>query len=338
MSMNWRTAAFFQAEGEQLVCTLCPHRCTFTRDGEMGACHVRRRMGQHLQTAAFATAVQHLDAVERKPFYHFKPASKVLTLASPGCSFRCLYCQNYRISQFGRAEEIPWQAETANPNEIITYTIQHQAAIGFSYAEPSLNAELTLALAELARPHGIDIIWKTNGFITPSAGKLLAPCLSAVNIDLKSLGSKRHKSLTGADIGPVLDTIALMHESGVWVEISTPLIPQINADETSLRAIARFIHALSPSIPWHLGRFNPDYKLRQLPPTSVEMLAMARRVALDTGLQHVYAEKGLGAEGRTTYCPSCSTPVIERDIWVLKQNHLRDGACPHCHSPVAGHW
>lgn len=336
--MNWQAANFFQAEGEQIVCTLCPHRCEFKQNGAVGECHVRRRQGNQLETASFATAVQHLDTIERKPLYHYKPASQVLTLASPGCSLRCLYCQNYRLSQFGRSEESTWQAQPASSDEIITYARQHQAAIGFSYAEPSLNAELTLELAGLARAHGIDIIWKSNGFLTPEAASVLAPCLSAVNIDLKSLDVKRHKSLTGAEIRPILDTIALFHEAGVWVEISTPLIPRINADEASLYAIARFIHSLNPHIPWHLGRFNPDYKLRHLPPTSVEMLAMGHQLALDVGLKHVYTERGLNAAGRTTYCANCSTPLLERDIWALKHNHLIDGACPTCHAPLAGHW
>ena len=155
--MNWQNAEFYRVEREQITCTLCPHACVFKQDGDIGECHVRRRKASHLETASYAVAVQHLDTIERKPLYHYKPASKVITLAAPGCSFRCLYCQNYRLSQFGRSEESTWQAQIANTDEIITYALQHQAAIGFSYAEPSLSAELTLALAEQAKPHGIDI-------------------------------------------------------------------------------------------------------------------------------------------------------------------------------------
>ncbi|MCP4696645.1 MAG: AmmeMemoRadiSam system radical SAM enzyme [Gammaproteobacteria bacterium] len=334
--MNWQVSKFFQASEDEVVCSLCPHSCTFKRDGDAGKCHVRRRKNMHLETASFATAVQHLDPIERKPLYHYKPAGKVLTLASPGCTFRCLYCQNYRLSQFGRSQEAIWRAEPVNISKIISFAAAHQAAIGFSYAEPSLNAELTLALAEAARPNGIDIIWKTNGFLTPGAAEELAPCLAAVNIDLKSLDAKQHRMLTGAPLAPILETIAIFYEAGVWLEFSTPLIPEFNA--AALRRIAAFICSIDPNIPWHLGRFNPDFKLRNLPPTSVEMLAKGRYTAFEAGLKYVYVERALGPEGRTTYCQSCSRPLIIRKLWGLEENFLIDGACPACKTPLTGRW
>lgn len=336
--MDWQTAQFFQINKDSITCTLCPHLCELKHHHQLGQCHVRRKTDKYLETAAFATSLQHLDAIERKPLYHYKPSSKVLTLASPGCSFRCLYCQNYRISQYGRSEDVPWQAKTADINQIITYAIQHQAAIGFSYAEPSLNAELTLELAKVAKPHLIDIIWKTNGFITPSAANKIIPCLAAVNIDLKSLNPKKHRSLTGADVASVLEIITLFYKAGIWIEISTPVIPKINADLYELKKIAEFIYAIDPSIPWHLGRFNPDHKLRNLPPTSTAMLKQGREMAFEVGLKHVYIERSLGIEARTTYCESCSHKLITRDIWALKVNHLIKGACPRCKTPLKGRW
>jgi hypothetical protein len=196
--MQWAPAAFYRAEGADLVCTLCPHECRLG-DGEVGACQVRRRTAARLETATFATTVRHIDPVERKPFYHFRPGSRVLTLAAPGCTFACHYCQNYRISQFGRVPEIAWSAEEVDPVEIVESAAGQGLSIALSYSEPTLAAELVLALAASGRGRGVPILWKSNGFITPGAIKRLAPCLEAVNVDLKAADESRRPA--GADPG-----------------------------------------------------------------------------------------------------------------------------------------
>jgi pyruvate formate lyase activating enzyme len=195
---SWRPASFFRDElssglrSSGLRCVLCPHECLLA-DGEEGLCHARRRRGAIVETATYAVAVKHLDTIERKPLYHYRPGTKVLTIAAPGCSLSCHYCQNFRLSQSGRVEELGWRASSADPHALIAEARAHHAAIGFSYSEPSLAIELAMDMAALARPAAIDMIWKTNGFIGPEVLAAVAPLLSAANIDIKAADDDRHR-------------------------------------------------------------------------------------------------------------------------------------------------
>ena len=307
-------------------------------DGESGQCHVRRRTGPRLETATFATTVWHLDAIERKPLYHFRPGAQALTLAAPGCSFRCGYCQNHRLSQYGRSPESPWSARPVDLDEVIASAAAADAAIAFSYSEPTLAAELTLALADRARGSGVELVWKTNGFITPEALDVVAPHLAAVNVDLKAIDETRHRGLTGAPLAPVLDAIGRFVRAGVWVEISTPLIPGVNADDDSIARLAETITRISPKIPWHLVRFMPDHRMRSLPPTSPGTLERAAALARQAGLQFVYVERALGLAGRNTQCPRCCETVVRRDIWRTIGDAAFDGQCPRCNHTLPGRW
>jgi pyruvate formate lyase activating enzyme len=335
--MQWTPARFSRPEADRIVCVLCPHECRLA-DGDVGACRVRRRSGDGLETASFATAVSHLDAVERKPLYHFRPGTRVLTLAPPGCTFACRYCQNYALSQFGREPDIPWTGAPVDPAAIVDRAAAHGAGVALSYSEPTLAAELTLALAAAARGRGVPILWKTNGFITAAAQAELAPCLAAVNVDLKAGDERSHRALTAAPLAPVLAALGRFAAAGIWVEVSTPLIPTVNADPDSLRRIADHVRALGPDVPWHLGRFNPEYRLKHLPPTADETFHLAVDVARAAGLRHVYIERALGPFGRRTACPTCGTTVVERDIWTTTLVTLVDGKCPTCGTSIPGRW
>jgi len=307
-------------------------------DGDSGLCQVRRRHGSRLETATFATSVRHLDTIERKPFYHYRPGRKVLTLAAPGCSFTCLYCQNYRLSQFGRVPEAPWRAEPVSTAALVAEAMQQDAAIALSYSEPSLAAELTLALAAAGRSHGVEILWKTNGFLTAEALAQISPWLAAVNVDLKAVDGHKHRALTGAPVGPVLEAIAAFIAAGVWVEISTPLIPKFNADLDSWRNIAAAVRDLGSNIPWHLLRFTPEYRLRRAKSTHPEVLNTARVIARESGLHYVYVERAYGPTARNTFCPQCGGEVVTRDIWATRAVSLVDGACPQYGFVIPGCW
>jgi pyruvate formate lyase activating enzyme len=335
--MRWTPAEFYRVDGANLVCTLCPHECTL-KEGEVGKCQVRRRSNDHLETATFATTVRHLDPIERKPFYHFRPGSSVLTLAAPGCTFACHYCQNYRISQFGQVPSVEWTAQPVDAHEIISEAVAANAAIALSYSEPTLAAELVLALFDAARDRGVPIIWKTNGFITLEAIERLAPCLDAVNIDLKAADESRHRALTGAPLAPVLEAMARFVAMGVWVEVSTPVIPRVNDDTAALNRMADNIASIDANIPWHLLRFSPEFRMRELPPTPPASLEEAVGIGRQAGLHYVYVERALGPEGRTTYCPSCGFELISRDIWATERSVLDDGACPRCCQVIPGRW
>ncbi|WUI02580.1 radical SAM protein [Spirillospora sp. NBC_00431] len=334
MAPTWRTALLASDEDEGRVrCELCPFHCVLA-DGRTGPCRVRRNSGGTLETATFTAAVTHLDAVERKPFYHLSPGAKVLTVAGPGCTFSCGYCINHRLSQYGREETAPWTGTPALPSELAERARAAGAMLGLSYSEPALAPELTLALAE----HGLPIVWKSNGFLTPRAIELVAPVLTAVNIDVKAADSGAHRRLTGAPLEPVLEAIAHFRDAGVWVEVCTPLIPGVSSSPGQLETIATALAAVSPTVPWHLLRFTPDFKMRRERPTAPAELASAREIGHQAGLQYIYVERALGAEGRRTVCPECGGVLVERGIWDGALSRLVDGACPDCGTRVPGHW
>ena len=320
-----------------LRCGLCPFGCVLG-EGQLGICRVRRNRGGALETATFTAAVAHLDAIERKPLYHVRPGSLVLTVAGPGCTFRCDYCINYRLSQFGREAAAPWTGAPARPAELVSQARAAGAAVGLSYAEPGLAPELTLALAEHAAPAGLPVIWKSNGFLTRRAVDLVAPALTAVNIDVKAASESAHRRLTGAPLRPVLETLERFREAGVWVEVSTPLIPGASADPAELRIIATQLAAIDPGIPWHLARFTPDFRMRDSRPSLPSTLQEGRAIGHEAGLAFVYVERALGPEGRRTRCPACQSVLVERGIWETLHNNLANGLCPHCGYQVPGRW
>ncbi|WP_199924590.1 AmmeMemoRadiSam system radical SAM enzyme [Streptomyces sp. WM6386] len=337
MGLQWTPAVLHRQRHGRVQCVLCPFRCSL-KDGETGLCGVRRRAGDRMETATFASSVRHWDTVERKPLYHFRPGTPCLTLAAPGCTFACDYCINHRMSQYGREDSVGWDAEPVDADEVVREAAARSGCVAISYTEPSLALELTVALAESGRAHGVDVVWKSNGFLTPEAVELAAPHVAAVNVDLKTLDEHDHRELTGARPGPVLDALTGLRERGVWVEVSTPLIPGLTAGEKTLRPIARALAALDPAIPWHLVRATPAHRRTGHAPTSVAALEAGVRTGHEEGLRHVYVERALGAAGRNTACPTCRTTVVERDVWALGNTLLDHGRCPHCGTELEGRW
>ncbi|MDJ0842263.1 MAG: AmmeMemoRadiSam system radical SAM enzyme [Acidobacteriota bacterium] len=334
-AVQWRPAAFYRTDGDRLRCTLCPHECRLT-DGETGYCRVRRRRGFALETATMASAVFHLDAVEKKPFYHYYPGTEVLTTAPPGCTMRCSYCINWKLSQYGRHEQACRRAEPVSAQGLADRAEAAGAAIAFSYSEPVLAAELTLALAALPRPPRV--VWKTNGFMTAQAAARLAPHLDAVNIDLKCLDDAAHRRLTGAPVGPVLDTVETFLAAGVWVELSTPLIPGYSADLQAITAIAGQIRSWGSHIPWHLLRFSPDFRMNDHAPTHPDLLRRAVETARAEGLMFVYVERALAEAGRRTHCPRCHAVFLARDIQAARLPLPVGENCRDCGFAIPGRW
>jgi pyruvate formate lyase activating enzyme len=307
-------------------------------NGQTGWCHVRRRTGDSMETATFASSVRHFDAVERKPLYHFRPGTRILTLAAPGCTFRCTYCINHRMSQYGREDDVPWTASAVDPAEIVAMAEAEGAGVGLSYTEPSLAIELTKALARCGKAAGVPIVWKTNGFLTAEAADAVMPSLAAANIDLKAADEDAHRRLTGAPLGPVLATLREFAENGIWVEVCTPVIPGVNAEPAQLARMAGQLAAISPDIPWHLLRWTPGFRLKDGDPTSPAALSEAVAIGRQAGLNYVYVERALGADGRATCCPRCHRILVSRAIWALDSIGLYDGCCPGCGYRVAGRW
>ncbi len=333
----WAPAAFYRDDGGRPVCTLCAHACR-PEDGEAGLCGVRRRRGSTFETATRATTVRHLDPVEKKPLYHYRPGRRALTLAAPGCNFTCHYCLNYRLSQYGRSGGVPWRAEPVDAGAVVAEAARQGADVALSYSEPSLAAELTLELAAAGRRRGVGVLWKSNGFLTREATAAVAPALAAVNLDLKSAGDRKHRALTGAPAAPVLQALADLVDAGVWVEVSTPVIPRINDTEDELRRIARAIRAAGAGVPWHLVRFIPEFRMRRSRPTSSDLLRRAADIGREEGLSYVYVERALGDDGRATRCPDCRKVLVRRGIWATGDVRLEDGACPGCGLAIPGRW
>jgi len=278
--------------------------------------------------------VAHVDPVERKPFFHYRPGTPTVTLAAPGCSFRCHYCVNHRMSQYGRDQESPWTAHPVDTGDIVAQASALGGCVALSYTEPSLAPEMTLDLARQGKEAGVDVVWKSNGFLTRAAIDLCAPALAAVNIDLKSVNEVSHRRFTGGSARPVIDAIRAFREHGTWVEVSTPLIPNV----TDAERIAQVLAEISTDIPWHLVRFTPAYRMRGQDPTSPSALAAAADLGRAAGLKYVYVERALGEAGRTTRCPSCDFPVVRRKVWSLDENRLVAGRCPDCGILVEGRW
>ncbi|TCO52892.1 pyruvate formate lyase activating enzyme [Actinocrispum wychmicini] len=287
-----------------------------------------------LETATFASSVAHVDTVERKPFFHYRPGTSTVTLAAPGCSFRCDYCVNFRISQYGRDDESVWNANAVDPADIVGQAAAMGGNVALSYTEPSLAPELTLELARLGRDVGVEIVWKSNGFLTPEAVALTAPAVAAVNIDLKGVDEQSHRRLTGGSVRPVIETIGLFREHGTWVEVSTPIIPGV----TEPARVADVLAGISTEIPWHLVRFTPAYRMRDEDPTSPDDIADAVAAGRAAGLKYVYVERALGDDGRATRCPKCGSTVLSRGVWSLRENRIVAGRCPDCGTAIEGRW
>lgn len=332
--MRWTPGVLGEITERGTRCRLCPHHCVLG-PGQLGACKVRRGApGGGLETATFASSVTHVDAVERKPFFHYRPGSPAVTLAAPGCSFRCDYCVNFRLSQYGRDDESAWTADPVDAAEIVARAAALAGCVALSYTEPSLAAELTIELARLGRPVGVPVVWKSNGFLTPEAVSLCAPAVSAVNIDLKGVDEDSHRRLTGGSVRPVIDAIRAFRDSGTWVEVSTPLIPGV----TDPGRVAAVLAGISSSIPWHLVRFTPAYRMQGANPTAPTALAAAAEAGRAAGLRYVYVERALGAAGRETRCPSCQAVVVRRGVWSLEENRMTTGCCPDCGAELEGRW
>jgi pyruvate formate lyase activating enzyme len=336
-SPEWAPAMFHRREGEKVRCVLCPRACLLG-EGDVGFCGVRRCHGGGIETATFAASVCQWGPVERKPLYHVRPGARALTLAAPGCTFRCKYCLNYRLSQYGRSEGAQWDGVSVNVDDVVHKAASQSGLIALSYSEPILAAELTLALARHASGSGVGILWKSNGFVTEAALATIAPCLLAANIDIKTADEDKHLCLTGAPLAPVLAAVRGLVQAGVWVEISTPVIPGFNADDASLGRLAQTILAIGADVPWHLVRFMPAYKLQEAPPASPSLLRRAREIARREGVRFVYVERALGKDARNTYCHRCGAVLIRRGIWCTEEILLRDGQCPQCHSVIPGRW
>ena len=321
----------------KVKCNLCNHRCTI-KDGNYGICGVRQNTDGSLYTLVYDKIIaSHIDPIEKKPLFQFYPGSTAYSVATVGCNFKCKHCQNADISQLPMERKGYVVGEKIGPEEMAEAARRSGCqSIAYTYTEPTVFFELAYDTAQKAHDKGIKNIFVSNGYMTPEALKEISPYLDGINIDLKAFTEKFYKDICGARLAPVLDTIRLAKNLGIWVEVTTLVIPTLNDSEDELRQIAEFLTDADVSIPWHISQFYPTYQLTNLPRTPVETLHRAREIGLESGLRYVYEGNVPGRGNENTYCHGCGELLIERWGYSIQKNTIIEGQCPSCGSPVAG--
>ena len=324
-------------DDEKVRCSLCAHQCVI-KDGKRGICHVRENRGGTLYSLVYGKLISmNIDPIEKKPLFHFLPGSTSLSIATVGCNFRCQHCQNYDISEYPRKHpDIPGQ--TATPEDVVKAAERHGCeSISYTYTEPTIFFEFAYDCAKRAHGKGIKNVFVSNGYTGAEATRTIAPYLDGNNIDLKG-DNDFYKEICGARVDPVKNTIRLMRELGVWVEVTTLIIPDLNDSEKTLRGIADFLVSVDSSIPWHVTQFYPTHQLTDKPRTPIQTLRRARDIGYEAGLKYIYEGNVPGEGGENTSCPTCKELLIKRVGYSIGNVTIKNGACSHCGSAIDGIW
>jgi len=330
-----KEAMLYEQLPEQRVhCHLCAHECTIA-DDRRGVCYVRENRGGTLYTLVYGRVIaQHVDPVEKKPLYHFFPGSKAYSIATPGCNFRCQWCQNAEISQAPREGAFAGAREVA-PQQIVGAARRSRCrSIAYTYTEPTIFFEYAYDTARLARDAGLKNVFVTNGYMTSQMLDAFDPYLDAANVDLKAFRDEAYRKYVGARLQPVLDSMIKMKALGIWLEVTTLIIPGINDDAKELREAAHFVaEELGPETPWHISRFFPSYLMRDVPLTPIATLQRAAEIGREEGLRYIYIGNVPGEQD--TLCHQCGQGLLRRSGYVTKREDV-EGACPECGTPLAG--
>jgi pyruvate formate lyase activating enzyme len=324
----------------KLVCVACAHRCKLA-DGSRGVCLVRGRKGDALFVPWGYTAGVAVDPIEKKPFFHLLPASRALSFGMLGCDLHCAYCQNWVTSQALRNPAASEAAHAVTPGQLVEAALEHRCAVITStYNEPLITAEWAHDVFALAREAGIVTSFVSNGHATPEVLDYLAPVIDAFKVDLKSFSPKTYAAL-GGKLQAVLDTISGLVQRGIWMEVVTLVVPGLNDSLDELKAIATFLAAVSPDIPWHVTAFHPDYQMTDPPATPAETLLAGVEIGRAAGLRYVYGGNLPGRVGdlEDTRCPSCGTVLVRRTGFTVLEGRVTSaGTCPSCGAAIAGVW
>lgn len=332
-----KEALFFEKLDDNSVrCHLCRHTCVI-EDGKKGICRVRENRGGILYSLVYGKLIsENIDPIEKKPLYHFFPGTTSFSVATVGCNFRCLNCQNYEISQLPKDHNQIVGRDVA-PEKIVTDALSyHCKSISYTYTEPTIFFEYAYEIAKIATQKSLKNVFVSNGYTTREALATIKPYLHAANIDLKSFSKETYTKMCGARLEEVLDCIRSYKEMGIWIEITTLIIPEINDSESELREIAGFIKSVGCEIPWHVSRFYPRYRLIEKPPTPVDKLRTAREIGLETGLRYVYEGNVPGEGGENTYCHTCGKVLIRRYGYQILENNIVNSKCAECNSTIDG--
>jgi pyruvate formate lyase activating enzyme len=330
-----REAMLYAKLDDHLVrCALCAHRCTI-KPGRRGICGVRENQEGVLYTLVYGEAIAaHVDPIEKKPIYNFLPGTRSFSIATVGCNFHCRFCQNADISQAPR-EGLSLAGEEFPPEQVVRVAKRYACdSIAYTYTEPTIFFEYAYDTAKLAHQEGIKNIFVTNGYMTLEALEEIEAYLDAANVDLKSFDDGFYRRLCGARLRPVLETIEAMHQRGVWVEVTTLLIPGLNDSEDELEQIAQFLAGIDVDIPWHVSRFTPRYKMLDKPQTPVDTAHRAAEIGREAGLRYVYVGNAPGNMYENTLCPACGAVAIARIGYHTTLN-LEGSRCGSCGQELA---
>ncbi len=334
--MKHKAMLWEKLEDEKVRCDLCAHNCVI-REGDFGICGMRKNNAGELLTYAYGSVIaNHVDPVEKKPLYHFLPGSLSYSVATIGCNFRCSFCQNWTISQVS-ARDGEADGYELKPEEIVREAVKNGCrSISYTYTEPTIFFEYAYEASKIAREKGIYNIFVTNGFMTAEAIDTIRPYLDAANVDLKFFNDESYRKICKARLRPVLDSIARMKDLGIWVEVTTLVVPGENDSPEELRKIAAFLASVSKDIPWHISRFHPDYKYVEAHPTPLKTMEKAFAIGKEEGLKYVYL--GNVAAGGDTLCPSCGILLIERSGFAsgISEDFTAEGKCAACGCAGAG--
>ncbi len=326
---------------EKVLCKACNQRCVLA-EGEYGKCGIRKNEGGELYLTVYGLAAAYnIDPIEKKPLFHFLPGTEILSVGTVGCNFSCKFCQNFEISQFPQENNYRVFGDPLMPETIVNIAKSRKIpSIAFTYNEPVVVFEYAYDTFKLAKENNIKTVFVSSGYETKEAIDTIKPYLDAANIDLKAFTDRFYREICGARLKPVLDAIEYSYKKGIWIEITTLLIPGENDSDEEIRDIAKFIASLDKNIPWHVSRFYPMYKMLDKPPTPIERLKRAYEIGKEEGLNYVYVGNIVDEDRESTYCPTCKYKVIERTGYVGQyvKNHLVDGRCPKCSTKIAGVW
>ena len=327
-----------QLRDNEIKCVLCPKECK-VGDRERGWCGVREnRAGKYYTLVHSNPCAVHVDPIEKKPLYHFLPASKAFSISTAGCNFNCKYCQNWQISQY-RPEQT--NNAYAPPENIVESVQRYQCqSIAYTYAEPIVFYEYMLDTAKVARAANIKNVVVSAGYIQIEPLRELCGTVDAVKIDLKAIRDKFYKEICSGTLKPVLDTLVTLQQMKVWNEIVYLVVPTLNDTEAEFTDLAKWVlDNLGPDVPMHFSRFHPTYQLKNLPYTPLKTLETARHISMDVGLKYVYlGNVSPNHEGNNTYCPRCHELLIKRYGFAVEENNVVKGKCKSCDYEIAGVW
>ncbi len=321
----------------KIECGICPRRCKIA-PLERGYCGNKENRGGKYYTLVYgAVCAAHVDPIEKKPLFHYLPGSPAFSIATAGCNFECRFCQNWQIAQY-RPEQV--RNESMPPERVVELArITGSKTIAYTYSEPVVFHKFMYDTARLARSEGIGSVMISNGYILPEPMEKLCEVLTGVKIDLKAFTERFYRNTCSGELKPVLETLKLLKRLKMWTEIVVLIVPTLNDGKEEIQQMCRWIlDNLGPDVPVHFSRFYPSYKIKNLPPTPLQTLEMAHRIAKETGLHYVYLGNVWGHPAENSYCPKCHKIIIRRVGYKVAAVEIQDGKCNFCGSPIAGVW